>query len=231
MRGLHAQQKEERGQPAPMFVHQHASMINGIAPTDLVAAFSPAIDTLPEKQETLVGIRFASFWVVMRLHTLAHHRYPLILCVISTTLAACGSSVPSDSDCRNLTYKEEGLSRSEYLPCAGEIVAALDQLDQQSQAASRGDKQARSDGQATLGRVNALMREAGGHNLLERWSDRALTDLNVSISNAVTKYEAFYMVRVTDGQFAAETRAAAAAELQGASRRYQEARSSYRRLQ
>ncbi len=75
------------------------------------------------------------------------------------------------------------------------------------------------------------MRAAGGRNLLERWSDRALTDLNVSISNAVTKYEAFYMVRVTEDQFAAQTRAAAAAELQGASRRYEEARSSYRRLQ
>ena len=171
------------------------------------------------------------FFMVMLLHTLAHHRYPLILCVISATLAACGSSVPSDSGCRNLTYREEGLSRSEYLPCAGEIVAALDELEQHSQAASRGDKEARSAGRATLARVNALMREAGGRNLLERWSDRALTDLNVSISNAVTKYEAFYMVRVTEDQFAEQTRAAAAAELQGASRRSAEARSSYRRLQ
>jgi hypothetical protein len=75
------------------------------------------------------------------------------------------------------------------------------------------------------------MDAAGGRNLLERWDDRALTDLNVKISNAVTHYEAFYMVRVTEDQFAAQTREAAAVELRAASQRYGEARSSYRRLQ
>jgi len=81
-------------------------------------------------------------------------------------------------------------------------------------------------------RVNALMKAAGGRNLLERWQDRALTDLNVRINNAVTHYEAFYMVRILDepNQFAAQSREAAAAELDGAARRHEEARSLYRRL-
>ena len=123
------------------------------------------------------------------------------------------------------------MARSEYLPCAGEIVAALDDVAQQSQAAARGDKEARSNGQAALKRVNALMKAAGGRNLRARWNDRALTDLNAKINNAVTHYEAFYTVRVTDDQFAAKTREAAANELRAASLRYEEARSSYRRLQ
>ena len=126
-----------------------------------------------------------------------------------------------------------GLVAIRMPPCAGEIVAALDELGRHSQAASRGDRQARSDGRAMLRKVNALMKAAGGRNLLERWQDRALTDLNVRISNAVTHYEAFYMVRVVDepDQFAAQSREAAAAELGAAMRRHEEARSHYRRLQ
>jgi hypothetical protein len=167
------------------------------------------------------------------MHILARRRHVFIVALISAATIGCGSGsgVPSDSACRNLAHKEQGLSRSEYLPCAGEIVTALDDLAQQSQAASRGDDGARSSGRAALRRVNALMDAAGGRNLLERWDDRALTDLNLKISNAVTHYEAFYMVRITNDQFAAQTREAAAVELRAASRRYDEARSSYRRLQ
>ena len=62
------------------------------------------------------------------MHIPAHHRYPLILCVISATLSACSGGVPSDSGCRNLVYKESGLSRADYLPCASEIVIALDHV-------------------------------------------------------------------------------------------------------
>lgn len=146
---------------------------------------------------------------------------------------ACGGDLPADSRCRGLEYKEHGLSREEYLPCAGEIVAALGELEAHSRAASQGDSTARSAGRQTLARVNALMNAAGGRNLLERWEDRALTDLNLSISNAVTHFEAFYMVRVAaePNQFAEQTRQAAAAELQAAQRRQEEARSRYARLQ
>jgi hypothetical protein len=160
-------------------------------------------------------------------------RFTLTLCLLPLVTGACASAgVPDGSTCRHLDYKEGGLSRSEYLPCAGEIVAALDELGRQTQAASKGDRQARTDGRAALARVSALMDAAGGRNLLERWQDRALTDLNVKIHNAVTHYEAFYMVRVVDEpeQFAASSRAAAESELRAALRRHDEARSSYRRL-
>ncbi len=152
---------------------------------------------------------------------------------MALVLTACRSDVPGDSGCRNLVYKEAGLSRSEYLPCAGEIVHALDELARLSDLALRGDQQARSDGRAMLRRAHALISAAGGRNLLERWEDRALTDLNIRISNAVSHFEAFYMVRILDEpeQFAAQTRQAAETELRGATRRTTEAISYYRRLQ
>ena len=146
------------------------------------------------------------------------------------TASACTDVVADSSACRSLTYVNGGVARAQYLPCAAEMIAALDDLERQTKAALDGDAQARSDGQVSLRRVRALMSAAGGRQLLERWEDRALTDLNVDISNAVTKYEAFYMIRVSDGQFAKETRAAADAEYQGASRRYEEARRLFRRL-
>ena len=152
------------------------------------------------------------------------------VCVAAAS--ACTQVVADSSACRNLEYKDGGVERSKYLPCAGEMIAALDDLDRQTRAALEGDAQARSDGQATLHRVTALMSAAGGRQLLERWPDRALTDLNVDIHNAVTKYDAFYMVRILDdsSRFARESRAAATAEYQGASRRYEEAKRLFNRL-
>jgi hypothetical protein len=166
------------------------------------------------------------------MHSLAHRRYPLILFVLSATVA-CSSGVPDDSRCRNLVYKESGLTRSEYLPCANEIVGGLDELARLSDLAARGDREARFDGQAALARVNALMSTAGGRNLLERWDDRALTDLNVKIQNAVSHYEAFYMIPISEepDPFAAKTRQAAETELRAATRRSNEAVRSFRQLQ
>jgi hypothetical protein len=160
--------------------------------------------------------------------------HSLAICsILLVVFTGCADGVSTDSKCRNLVYKEGGLSRAEYLPCAGEIVAALDVVDQNTSKALEGDGQARSEGQAALGRARGLMIAAGGRNLLERWQDRALTDMNVSISNAVTHYEAFYMLRVLDEPhpYAAKTREAAEAEYSGATRRYEEARRAYRRLQ
>src|SRR5215207_2980565 len=118
------------------------------------------------------------------MHTFPHRKSHLLaLCVIAVISSTCSSEVSKDSRCRNLVYKEDGLSRSEYLPCAGEILAALDELGRQSEAAARGDRQARSDGLTTLSRVNALMNAAGGRNLLEL-EDRTLRNLNLRISNA-----------------------------------------------
>ena len=146
--------------------------------------------------------------------------------------AACTDVVADSSACRNLEYKDGGVERAKYLPCVAEMITALDELERQSKAALDGDAQARADGQATLRKATALMSAAGGRQLLERWPDRTLTDLNVNISNALTRYQAFYMVRVLDDgeQFARESRLAATAEYQGASRRYNEAKRIFNRI-
>jgi hypothetical protein len=145
---------------------------------------------------------------------------------------ACTQVVAESSACRKLEYKDGSVARAQYLPCAGEMIAALSDLDRQTQAALGGDQKARSEGQASLSRVRGLMKAAGGRQLLERWHDRALTDLNVDISNAVTSYQAFYMVRILDqdSQFAETSRTAAKSEFVNANRRYEEARRLYQRL-
>ena len=171
----------------------------------------------------------------MQLCAPAEIRRAVVLLIAGVSFAAapaCTEVVADSSACRKLEYKNGGVERAQYLPCAAEMVAALDDLDRQTKAALDGDGQARSEGRATLRRVTALMAAAGGRQLLERWPDRHLTDLNVDISNAVSRYEAFYLVRILDesSPFAKESRAAAAAEYQGGNRRYEEARRLLRRL-
>lgn len=118
------------------------------------------------------------------------------------------------------------------LSAAGEMIAALDELDPQSRAALKGDQQKRTEGRATLRRLMALMKAAAGRQLLDRWQDRALTDLNLDIHNAVTHYHTFLTMPIKQEphMFAAKTREAAAAELSGGTRNYQSARSLYRTL-
>jgi hypothetical protein len=155
-----------------------------------------------------------------------------LACASIVAGAACTQVVAESSACRKLEYKNGSVPRAQYLPCAGEIIAALDELDRQTEAAFGGDRQARSDGQSTLRRVIALTNAAGGRQLLERWDDRVLTDLNVDIHNAVTHYQAFYMVRILEepNQFAETSRTAAKNEFVGGHRRYDEARRLYQRL-
>ena len=152
--------------------------------------------------------------------------------VVSVGCAAgCGDAV-SGSRCSSLVYGESGPSRSEYLPCAGEMIAAIDELEPRSRDAMKGDKQARSAGRASLGRLIGLMKAAGGLKMLDRWQDRALTDLNLNIHNAATKYQAFYMTPILEepNPFAAQSREAAASELSAATSRSESARSLYRSL-
>lgn len=155
-----------------------------------------------------------------------------VLLPLAIVAAGCAQVVADSSRCRNLPYKDGEVARAEYLPCAGEIVAALEELDRQTEAALGGDAQARSDGKAALRRVVGLMKAAGGRQLLERWSDRRLMDFNVDVHNAVTHYDAFYMVRIHEEghQFAATSRQAARAEFDGARRRFTEASRAYRQM-
>jgi hypothetical protein len=135
------------------------------------------------------------------------------------------------SACRNLTYGKGGPTRAAYLPCAGEIVAALDAVEGHTQAALDGNSERRIEGRASVRRAVALMKAAGGRELLERWNDRALTDINIDVHNALSHYSTFYMmpIKTEPHPFAAKTREAAAAEMLGGRRNYLSARMNYRR--
>jgi hypothetical protein len=142
---------------------------------------------------------------------------------------ACGAIAGEKTACDGLVYKESGLTRKEYLPCAGEMMATLDQLETQVEKMLDGDQSARSEASASVRKLGSLMKKAGGRNLLERWNDRALTSLNVDISNAYTHHQACMMVA---GQLFGNNKSPDAARSQCRAYRssYQEASRAHRSL-
>ena len=168
-----------------------------------------------------------------RRQTEAFFLYGLTAILLSSGCAVGHGASTSASACSRLEYGDGGPSRTAYRPCAAEMVAALEILETKSQAAIRGDQGARQEGREALARTNRLMRDAGGRRLLERWQDTALTDFNVDVNNAVTRYGAFYMLPILEEPhpFAAKSREAAAEELRGGTRNYGEVLSSYRRIE
>jgi hypothetical protein len=159
-------------------------------------------------------------------------RWAAVLAIPLT--AACGAFAANQTACDGLVYKEGGLTRAEYLPCAGEMMATLDRLAPQIDKMIDGDASARSDASAIVGELRTLLNKAGGRNLLERWNDRALTSLNVSISNAVGQHEACMMVA---GQLFGraplgdeKNREPARSQCRAYRRAYEEASREYRRL-
>jgi hypothetical protein len=137
--------------------------------------------------------------------------------------------------CDGLVYKESGLTRAEYLPCAGEMVAILDRLAPQIDAMLSGDEKALAEARVSVRELRSLLKKAGGRDLLERWDDRALTSLNLDIWNAFNHHEACMMVasqlfgRAPLGD--EKNREPARSECRTYRGSYQEATSAYRRLQ
>lgn len=108
--------------------------------------------------------------------------------------AACGAFAAKPTACDGLVYKEGGLTRTEYLPCAGEMIGVLERLAQQVERMLSGDASARSEANTSVSELRTLLKKAGRRNMLERWDDRALTSLNVEIWNAFSHHEACMMV-------------------------------------
>ncbi len=161
----------------------------------------------------------------------------LVICWVFIGLpmvAGCGALAGEKTACDGLVYTESGLARKEYLPCAGEMMATLDQLDTQIKNMIAGDENARSEAQTSLRKLGSLVQKAGGRNLLEQWEDRALTSLNIDISNAYGHHQACMMVagqlfgRAPLGD--AKYRAAAQSECSAYRRSYEEAKRAYRYL-
>jgi len=116
--------------------------------------------------------------------------------LLSLPLAgACGVAAGKTSACEGLpSYDKSGLTRKQYLPCAGEMVATLDRLAPQIESMLKGDESARSEARASVRELRGLLKQAGGMKLLERWNDGALMDLNVDIWNTTTHLDTCMLV-------------------------------------
>ena len=155
----------------------------------------------------------------------------VVLIVLGVLAAACGGQPTA---CDGLVYKDTGLTRAEYLPCAGEMMATLDRLAPQVETMVSGDEGARSEARASVRDLRRLIDKAGGRSLIERWDDRALTSLNINIFNAFSHHEACMMVAgqifgrapLGDEKF----RESAKSECRAYRRSYEDAKSAYRRL-
>src|SRR5713226_6065290 len=110
--------------------------------------------------------------------------FPSLILIV---LTACSGN--RRTACDNLVYKEEGLTRTEFLPCAAEMIVTMDKLDAHMDAVLKGDKRARVEARAQYDELAELIKKAGGRNLMERWQDESLTRLNVRIWNAYTSYQ------------------------------------------
>ena len=124
-----------------------------------------------------------------------------VLCALALAVAAvasvgCSDTVEATSACSNLTDPNAVSDRSRFVPCAREMITALDELAAFSQAAIKGSHQARLDGEAALRTLLPVVAEAGGERLLERSADRDLSDMRTEIHNAVARYRAYYATAV-----------------------------------
>ena len=116
----------------------------------------------------------------------------IVLLVALSLLVGCSGA--GSNPCGHLVYKEGGLTREEYLPCAGQMLAAMDAIDEARAKVQKGDVGARFKMAGEYQRLSGMIRSAGGRNLLERWDDESLTRLNVSLWNAYTHYQAIMLI-------------------------------------
>ena len=159
------------------------------------------------------------------------------LCALGLSVAAvasvgCSDTLQATSACSNLE-QNRGDARGAFLPCAGELIAALDELAPLSQSALKGNKQSRLEGEAALRTLLPMVTEAGGEHLVERSADRDLSDLRTEIHNAVARYRHYYAVAIPPEYHpqAGRARQEAQWELDRATRHHDSARNLYRQLQ
>jgi hypothetical protein len=114
---------------------------------------------------------------------------PLALFPLFIAILLINCSGNRGTACDNLVYKEGGLTRSAFLPCAAEMIATMDKMDAHMDAVLKGDKRGREEARAQYNELAELIKKAGGRNLVERWQDESLNRLNVNIWNAYTSYQ------------------------------------------
>ena len=123
--------------------------------------------------------------------------------ILSTAMLSVGCSrvVSKPSACDDLIEKTIGITRQDYSPCAGEILAALDSLEPALRRfVLRGDEEAGSEAEVYNKRLRYLMREVGftadvwrearkgAGRTVERWPDATMRQFNSEVGTAAAQY-------------------------------------------
>ncbi len=112
-------------------------------------------------------------------------------------ILGCGEGSGERSPCQGFAKKKMGITREEYLPCAGEIMDALERFQPQLKAILRGKKEAVPEAKQTYRELRKLVRETGmaldgtpfrAERAVERWPDLQVRALNNSIQGALAQY-------------------------------------------
>ena len=112
------------------------------------------------------------------------HRVVLGL-LLAMLCLSCDGSASGSSACDGLSDKLVGITQADYATCAGEILAALEELEQSlRRIVLEGESDARPKAEAAYKRLRHLMREVDFHGdirrevragspapMLERWPD------------------------------------------------------------
>ncbi len=128
----------------------------------------------------------------------------IAFCFVFSTAAlsmGCSRAVSRPSTCDDLSKKTVGITREDYSPCAGEILAALDSLERPlRQSVFRGDDGAGPEAEAHYKRLRYLMREVGftadlwregsegAGRKVERWPESTMRVFNSEVGTATAQY-------------------------------------------
>lgn len=126
---------------------------------------------------------------------------PLFILTVALLSLGCSRAVSEPSACDGLIEKTIGITREEYSPCAGEILATLDSLEPPLRRfVLRGDEEARTQAETHYKRVRHLMDEVGftadvwrearegAGRTVERWPDGAMRQFNSEVGIATAQY-------------------------------------------
>jgi hypothetical protein len=148
--------------------------------------------------------------------------------LLAVLCLSCDGSAIGPSACDGLADKLVGITRADYATCAGEILAALEELEQLlGRITLEGESDARPQAEAAYKRLRHLMREvdfqgdilrevrAESHAPeIERWPDGSMRTFNKEVGNAAA-------------QFMSAVRRPNQGNLEGGSRYHAKARSAY----
>ncbi|MEJ2152592.1 MAG: hypothetical protein P8Y29_06525 [Gemmatimonadota bacterium] len=129
---------------------------------------------------------------------------PVVSCLIIGAVMlsiGCSPATSRPSACDGLIEKTIGITREDYSPCAGEILAALDSLAPPLRRfVLRGDEEAGDEAEEYYDRLRHLMGEVGftadvwrearegAGRTVERWPNGAMRQFNNEVGTATAQY-------------------------------------------